>query len=203
MADVSIDRAARNGDKITVTGSGFTKTTTTFYGDNDETLTFDLVSDSEVTITGNAQSIYARKGEGVTPPVSVVDEGGASAPRSSEPYKTATPDHTPGDVTEDDTTADVSRADLADAANSPADDSVMTPEVEPTVVETVQAQGIGPRDPYPTGNPPNAEDSFTRIHGYKREAGPNQGTQPLGSGPSGEAGKPAGPNEGTQPINKE
>ena len=114
------------------------------------------------------------------------------------PYKTRTPDHTPGDVTEDDQTADASVRDLEDAANSgPVDESVMTPEVQPEVVETIQAQGIGPRDPYPTGDPPNAEEGFTRIHGYKRdlEDTPNQGVQ-------GVKGGKKGPNEGTQPLGK-
>lgn len=139
--------------------------------------------------------------------------------KEDEPYKTRTPDHTPGDVSKDDQTADASVADLADAANSPADDSVMTPEVEPEVVETIQAQGIGPRDPYPTGDPPDAEEGFTRIHGYRRDLsdtpnqgtqgikgrpkGPNQGTQPLGKGPSGKSGKNPNPRERIDAADKE
>ena len=41
-------------------------------------------------------------------------------------------------------------------------------EVEPEVVETVQAQGIGPRDPYPTGSPPDPAETFKNIHGYDK-----------------------------------
>jgi len=79
---------------------------------------------------------------------------------TKEPKKTATPDHTPGTVTDADKTADVSTADLADAANSPPNQ--MTEEVHITErAATVQEQGIGPRDPYPVGNPPDPTEPNT------------------------------------------
>lgn len=56
----------------------------------------------------------------------------------------------------------------AKTANSPADDAVKTEEKHPEKVETIQEQGIGPRDPYPTGNPP--------AQPGPDDDGPNQGT---------------------------
>lgn len=55
-----------------------------------------------------------------------------------------------------------------------SDPKQLTEEKHPEKVETIQDQGIGPRDPYPTGNPP---------------------AQP--------GGKDGGPNEGTQAVKKE
>lgn len=44
---------------------------------------------------------------------------------------------------------------------------VSPPEVSPGSVETIQDQGIGPRTPYPTGNPPPPSESITRGQGIK------------------------------------
>ena len=46
----------------------------------------------------------------------------------------------------------------------------VTPTVEPTEkVETIEQQGIGAKDPYPTGNPPTPKDAKANV--------PNEGIQ--------------------------
>lgn len=40
-------------------------------------------------------------------------------------------------------------------------------EVSPGPVETIQDQGIGPRTPYPSGNPPPPVETITRSQGIK------------------------------------
>ena len=44
----------------------------------------------------------------------------------------------------------------------------LPPEVEPEVIETIQEQGIGPRTPYPTGNPPPVHEEVTRSQGINK-----------------------------------
>ena len=44
---------------------------------------------------------------------------------------------------------------------------ITPPEVEPVPVETIQEQGIGPRTPYPTGDPPPPSESLTIGQGIK------------------------------------
>lgn len=104
----------------------------------------------------------------------------------AEGYKTKRPNETPGDLTEDDskTTADVSQRDLDRGANRGAqrpaepnrepyapgehNDHDFRTRVENTKVVTIEEQGIGVRDPYPEGNPPDPEDVFEEVHGYPR-----------------------------------
>jgi hypothetical protein len=45
---------------------------------------------------------------------------------------------------------------------------------QPEVAETIEEQGIGAQDPYPTGNPPVPEDSEKDV--------PNTGVQPVKKG---------------------
>jgi len=114
-------------------------------------------------------------------------------------YKTETPNQTPGDLVEDDlkTTSDVSQADLNRGASAGAQEKQAIPEpnrepyapgehldhdfrtrVENTKVVTIEEQGIGPRDPYPEGNPPDPEQEFQELHGYPRpEPDDDQGPQ--------------------------
>jgi hypothetical protein len=40
-------------------------------------------------------------------------------------------------------------------------------EVSPGPAETIEAQGIGPRTPYPTGSPPPPSEAVTRGQGIK------------------------------------
>jgi hypothetical protein len=40
-------------------------------------------------------------------------------------------------------------------------------EVSPGPVQTIEEQGIGPRTPYPEGNPPPPEETITRSQGIK------------------------------------
>jgi hypothetical protein len=70
------------------------------------------------------------------------------------------------------TTSDPLVTDPFDTSDAPApsEPERLTPEVEPEVVETIQSQGIGPRDPYPTGSPPSPEVDFKTIHGYTKPA---------------------------------
>ena len=187
MADIEITRAYRDGDEIVIEGSNFTRTTTVVTIDG-ELVEFDIGTNGEIRVPGSDGGSLAKvtKGE-VTLTASI--EGGASG-SANEPYKTATPDHTPGDVSEDDVTADVSRRDMSDAANLGADEPAKTPqnpvtEVTPEVRgEHVPAEnfreavhqspvtrvdedlGIGPRTPYPTGNPEPERERFFRLNGY-------------------------------------
>jgi hypothetical protein len=41
-------------------------------------------------------------------------------------------------------------------------------EVSPGPVETIEEQGIGPRTPYPDGDPPPTEEIVTRSQGIKK-----------------------------------
>lgn len=113
-------------------------------------------------------------------------------------YKTADPNRTPGDLVEDDlkTTSDVSQAELNQGASAGAAEKQVMPEpnrepyapgehldhdfrtrVENTKVVTIEEQGIGVRDPYPEGNPPDPEFVFQELHGYPRPE-PTEGEGP-------------------------
>lgn len=63
-----------------------------------------------------------------------------------------------------------------------SDPKQMTEEVQSDRATTVQEQGIGPRDPYPTGNPPDptAPSSGPNQYGeqkIKDDDGKNVGTK--------------------------
>jgi hypothetical protein len=82
---------------------------------------------------------------------------------TKKPSKTAKPNHTPGNVDKDDPTADASKADLDKAANIGADP-------KNPASEAISAEGAGdldqdPREPYPTGNPPDPRETYHSIHG--------------------------------------
>lgn len=58
--------------------------------------------------------------------------------------------------------------------------------VDPIPVETMEAQGIGPRDPYPTGDSPPPAESTTRSQGIKGvtdkpSEGPSESKGPVGT----------------------
>ena len=212
MADLTIEKATLKDGTLTVTGTGFTKTTTEVKVDN-ELVEFNVNSDTELSIDGvdvTAKRLKVKKGD-VTkskditdqeddqpqPPVGKPvygDTDQSTTGKAREPYKTATPDSTPGDLTKDDeqTSSNVSEEDLATAANTGASDiarqsDVMRKAMEPdrtnpepgehvpakdfrTQVENTAAGDlgltIGPRDPYPTGNPPDPKEAFYDINGF-------------------------------------
>jgi hypothetical protein len=216
MADLTIEKATLKDGTLTVTGTGFTRTTTEVKVDN-EIVDFDLDDDGTLTVSGvdvTAKRVKVRKGDvtrskGVTDPEDddqqpeeddQPDNGDTDQSTTSEgeePYKTATPDKTPGDLTDDDaaTTSDVSEEDLATAANQGAGEiarqsDVMRKAMEPnrtnpepgehvaasdyrTRVENTAAGDlgltIGPRDPYPTGNPPDPREAYYQVRGYYPE----------------------------------
>jgi hypothetical protein len=53
------------------------------------------------------------------------------------------------------------------SSNVPGVGPATPAEVSPGPVETIQDQGIGPRTPYPTGDPPPPSESLTRGQGIK------------------------------------
>jgi len=230
LADVQITKAELKDGVLTISGVGFTRTTTKIYVDG-EPVPIETGEDfdgSEVTarVEGRPREIYAVKNytESDKIPIEDLDQAGptegqtsGSAGQStseetgsaspydpggdvhSQGYKTATPNQTPGDLVEDDlkTTSDVSQADLNRGASAGAQEKQAIPEpnrepyapgehldhdfrtrVENTKVVTIEEQGIGPRDPYPEGNPPDPEQEFQELHGYPRpEPDDDQGPQ--------------------------
>lgn len=205
MVDIAIETADFADGVLTIKGAGFTKTTTVFYfDDEEEAQPFELVSDTEVTIT---------LPEGESPPVTVagskagvdtediyVGTKSETEPEQSGSSQPSQANVTPGDVSEDDQTADVSPRELATAANAGADfkrlqeESAMSAEANApdrsplaegehlpgkdfrTKVENTAAGDLNmdPRQPYPTGNPPDPREAFHRMHGYYPEDKPSQ-----------------------------
>jgi len=55
-------------------------------------------------------------------------------------------------------------------------DGPMTDEVWPERVKTIKEEGIGPRTPYPTGNPPDPDQK-------RKVKVPNEGAQPVKDNP--------------------
>ena len=218
-AELSIEKATLRNGTLTVTGAGFTKTTTEVKVDN-ELVDFNLNSAGEITVDGvdvTAKRIKIKRGD-VLKTKNITDEydeyqqqrGGqqpaeddqpdygdtdqSTTGEGEEPHKTATPDFTPGDLTKDDeaTTSNVSEEDLTTAANTGAADiarqsdvmrEAMEPDrTDPKPGEHVPAKDarfrventaagdlgltIGPRDPYPTGNPPDPREEFYNINGF-------------------------------------
>jgi hypothetical protein len=234
MVDITVNSAELNDGVLTVTGSGFTKTTTSVYLDNGQSPSpFEVWSDGEIRLNvSEVNEITVTKGD-VTRTVTVVRGGGGADPQtqptgsdespsptttqeaespsaapsdqgpstsdeagSGEPfdpggdvheegYKTAEPNVTPGDLVEDDlkTTADQTPEQLAEAGTAGAEEKQDIPEpnreayaegehlgedfrfrVENTAVEDI-TKTIGPRDPYPEGNPPSPRDTYYLVHG--------------------------------------
>ena len=204
MADLTIEKATLKDGTLTVTGTGFTKTTTEVKVDN-EIVDFELNDAGELTVEGvdvTAKKIKVKKGD-VTKSKDITDDYEDDQPdygdtdqsttsEAEEPYKTATPDKTPGDLTKDDdaTTSNVSEEDLATAANTGAADiarqsDVMREAMEPDRtnpqpgehvpakdfrfrVENTAAGDLNmdPREPYPTGNPPDPREEYYNINGF-------------------------------------
>jgi hypothetical protein len=104
--------------------------------------------------------------------------------------KTATPNHTPGNVSKDDKTADASVGDLNEAANVGADTKNRRAKNNPHEpnraplkegehpgkdfrfsVENTPAGDLNqdPRTPYPTGNPPDPYEVLREVRGPAEE----------------------------------
>jgi len=213
MAELSIEKATLRDGTLTVTGSGFTKTTTEvkiggevvdFTVDGDRTLTVENVDVSakrvrikrgDVTKTKDITDDYQDAVEEPQDEPDYGDTDQSTTGKGKEPYKTAKPDSTPGDLTDDDaaTTSDVSEEDLSTSANQGSEtigqgSDVMRKAMEPDRAdpkpgEHVPAQdasfrventaagdlNMDPREPYPTGNPPDPREEFYRVHGYYPE----------------------------------
>lgn len=228
MVDITVNSAELNDGVLTITGSGFTKTTTSVYLDDNQTTTpFEVWSDGEIRLNvENVTEITVTKGD-ITRTITVARGGGPEAAEEPQPdpqtgntgsgespsqtttqeadsdsgpfdpggdvheegYKTAEDNVTPGDLVEDDlkTMTDVSPEQLGQAGNAGAEEKQRMPEpdrrpyaegehldhdfrfrVEGTAVVPVEHLGIGPRDPYPEGNPPDPEEVFKELHGYPR-----------------------------------
>jgi hypothetical protein len=151
MADVQVTSARLEDGVLTVTGSGFTRTTTKLYVDG-EPLPFEVGDDfdgTEITAeVDKARRVWAVKNEIESKRVSVeapaqsaptesADQATSAAAGSGEPYdpggdvheegyKTADPNATPGDLVEDDlkTTSDVDVDALATAGSAGAEDKL-------------------------------------------------------------------------------
>jgi hypothetical protein len=213
MADLTVTRAVLENGTLTITGTGFTRTTTFVEIDGNQ-LPFELSEAGEIKVSNvpeGASEVDITKGD-VTETADVEQSGptggeaGTSSSESGEAgsggpydpggdvheegYKTATPNQTPGDLVEDDlkTQTDVSTDELATAGNAGAEaksgNDPNAPNRTPlqqgqhlpgkdfrTQVENTAAGDLNmdPREPYPTGNPPDPRESFHRMHGYYKE----------------------------------
>jgi hypothetical protein len=190
MADIEVFSAELKDGVLTVTGAGFTKTTTFVYVDDEVDGTpFEVISEGEIQLNvDSVTELTIQKGEvsrTITVARGTAEPYSPSGDAHEEGYKTATPNQTPGDLTEDDlsTTSDASAADMnaveerrqAQEANAPDRTPLKEGEHLPgkdfrSRIENTAAGDlgkiIGPRDPYPLDNPPDHRESFHRIHGY-------------------------------------
>lgn len=184
MADITITRITRDGDTVTAIGSGFTKTTSKFYDQNSSEIPFEVLSDTEARLTVDARvtSIFAVKGELSTEAIDI-EEGGEEEGNGEGGPAPTIPGHeenvSTGEEGEDDL-ADVTGSELEGAASTGGTPPPQ-PEVEPLEagehlpgedfrarVENTAAGDLDqdPREPYPTGNPPDPRESFHRINGF-------------------------------------
>jgi hypothetical protein len=117
----------------------------------------------------------------------------------TEPSKTAQGNVTPGNVSDDDKTSDVSEEELATASNAGAPVKQAIPEPNRTPyregehitddfrsrVENTAAgditRDIGPRAPYPEGNPQDPNWGYRQAHGHEpRRPEDNADPRPIG-----------------------
>jgi hypothetical protein len=130
MADIEVFSAELKDGVLTVTGAGFTKTTTfVFLDDEDDSTPFEALSDTEIQLNvDSVTELTIQKGDvsrTITVARGTASAEGGGEDSSSEPYdpsgsvheegyKTAEPNQTPGDLVEDDlkTTSDASVADI-------------------------------------------------------------------------------------------
>lgn len=181
MVDVSVTRAVFKDGTLTITGAGFTKTTTAVDIDG-APQAFTWISETEVVVDDLSPEIVGMavevtKGE-VSGSVTIEQEGESMAGQSSGGETAASSGGAPESPypeqpTEDDELADATpnqmNASAQQGAQNPAPAELGTYESkehlpESNVNEAVagtkldrieEEHGIGPRDPYPTGNPPD------------------------------------------------
>lgn len=191
-------------NEITVTKGDITRTITVARGGEPDPQTQPTGSDESPspTITQEAESPSDQE-------PSTSDAAGSGEPYDpggdvhEEGYKTAEDNVTPGDLVEDDlkTTADQTPEQLAEAGTAGAEEKQDIPEpnreayaegehlgedfrfrVENTAVEDL-TKTIGPRDPYPEGNPPSPRDTYYLVHGvYPKDDQASDTPQPQAEG---------------------
>ena len=198
MADAVIDSIEQQGDTLHIYGSGFTRTTTTLLV-NGESQTFEWISDTEITAAAPSAGaeVVVEKGGIQSAPFSVSDATADTVGGAQEGHTADTSTTPEGE----DDLADATQAELAGAAGTGAEEK-MTPQdpapspVEPEVrgehvksadfrlavhqspvTRVDEDLGIGVRDPYPTGNPPDQREIYHSIHGvYKEDSDDRSGT---------------------------
>lgn len=181
MADVTVESAILENGTLTVTGSGFTRTTTGVEIDGNQ-FDFDIPADitdgTKLTVADvpeGAQEVDVTKGE-VTQTAAIT---GGSGEQSAEPDTQTSSssggepeDPYPAEPEDDDGLADASPGQLDEVERQrraqnpdPVEQGTYTSKEhlgESNVNETVagtkldridEEWGIGPRDPYPTGRP--------------------------------------------------
>ena len=161
MADITLTGVVRSGDRLTLTGSGFTKTTTAVFVD-DGSVAFEWISDTEITIDApeagttisvekggvTSDELEAPAADAATAPATPTEETAAAAAAPQTPQNPVTKvkpekrgEHVPG-------------PNFREAVH------------QSPVTRIEEDLGIGVRDPYPTGNPPDARETFFLAHGY-------------------------------------
>jgi hypothetical protein len=184
MADVTIESAVREGDKVTVTGTGFTKTTTQVEIDGTPTafeIPADVTDGTKLVVSDvdpEATEVTVIKGE-IEQSLAISDSTtGSSAAGSGETAASGGSPEAPypEQPTSEDELSDASPGQMAGAASAGAATAQNPAPVESGTYETKahlegknvneavagtkldrieEEWGIGPRDPYPVGSPPD------------------------------------------------
>lgn len=192
-------------NEITVTKGDITRTITVARGGEPDPQTQPTGSDESPSPTTTQEAEESPSDQ----EPSTSDQAGSGEPFDpggdvhEEGYKTAEDNVTPGDLVEDDlkTTADQTPEQLAEAGTAGAEEKQDIPEpnreayaegehlgedfrfrVENTAVEDI-TKTVGPRDPYPEGNPPSPRDTYYLIHGvYPKDDEASDTPQPQAEG---------------------
>lgn len=132
---ISLSKAVLSAPGVlTITGTEFTKTTTTFYVDGQQ-VAFELATDTEVHVDGAGivagAQVTAVKGDVTAGPVSVELQGAEPAPPSGGGDQEAA-------------------APIGDTTPAADGSDPVGEAVEPVKAETIEELGIGQLDPYPT-----------------------------------------------------
>lgn len=179
MADPTATSVEVKDGKLTIIGSNFTQTTTTVFVDGAET-DYEFVSATELTLDpapDTGASVEVEKGGVRTEPLIVeapadrqtapgatgvvTEDANSTGPMTpSQPYPEGTPTAT--QVAPPPTPADYMTEQEKNPDPGPLTE---TREMGSTVAET---NPVAPREPYPTGNPPDPEEAFYQAHGYYR-----------------------------------
>lgn len=166
--DVTLTSATADGR---LTGTGFTKTTTTVFVD-DASVPFAFVSDTELQVDP------LTAGSTVS-----VEKGGVT----SDEVKVGADDPDQQGAPQGHTAQNPDPVELGTYQGGHLPGANVNEAVHQTAVERVEEDlGIGVRDPYPTGNPPDPEDAFQQQHGYRRGEDPLAKQQQLSGKTPGE-----------------